>query len=116
MNRTPTETPSVPDSIANIASRIFGGTANNPLGGYRTSFQPACAKHDVCYGTCNSDRKACDEQWQGLMAAACQTAFPNDPEGVNGCEYFVYLYYNAVRVAGAVPHLQGQIKACTCCQ
>ncbi len=50
------------------------------------------------------------------MAAACQTAFPNDPEGVNGCEYFVYLYYNAVRVAGAVPHLQGQIKACTCCQ
>jgi hypothetical protein len=65
---------------AAYAAGIFLTTDHNNPTGYseESSFYKACAKHDVCYQTCNdNDQTACDVELKDNSINACST-IPSD--------------------------------------
>lgn len=78
-------------------------------------FVGACAEHDVCYGTCGSDRATCDRNFHDRMLQVCESVLiPSD--SVVSCYALAYLYFKAVDLGGADPFAQGQVEGCDCCE
>lgn len=82
-------------------------------GGY--SFVAPCVAHDICYGTCGSDRDECDRAFHRDMVEVCDThaAYGYDS---GTCYSFAAAYYKAVAWKGAEPFAEGQVEGCDCCE
>ncbi len=91
-------------------------------------FYLGCDYHDVCYGTCNAVKEACDSKFLELMKAECRRAYPPgrqltpDPWGVafektyGMCVSAANKYYAAVSGLGAGAYKTAQMEACDCCK
>jgi YD repeat-containing protein len=85
------------------------GTAN---------FLPACRAHDVCYGTCKSDKSVCDNNILRDLRAACQTAYGGSSSqrgNLDTCRQVAYGYYLAVSRLGTDSFKKAQEEACKGC-
>src|SRR5690606_25134374 len=89
-------------------------------------FSRACDAHDICYGTCNSDRAKCDKEFLADLRAWCQLSIVNqiikkswfermrEKREVAACYKVAKIYFNAVVRYGEKPHSMAQDDACEC--
>jgi hypothetical protein len=86
-----------------------------------------CNRHDICYGTCNADKAACDRQFEEDLEAECRREFPifpgekcgsdacmtsQDKRGI--CLSRAHAYVNLVTGAGQSAFDDAQKQACEC--
>ena len=87
-------------------------------------FTPACNNHDICYGTCNSNKQDCDLILEAQLRVACVEWW--DSLGWNkynpialalfdACYAEAKVYWEAVNVAGQSAYNAAQSEACICC-
>lgn len=85
----------------------------------RVDFAGACARHDRCYGTCNTDRQACDDAFLARLRAACRRAYPDATARQRGlrrrCGEAARAYHAAVAGLGSPAFEAAQAAACLCC-
>ena len=82
----------------------------------KASFLAVCNKHDLCYGKCRSDRKACDRKFCQGIKAACQKAYPKAKSKMRiRCDNRAELYCDGVTALGSLAYDDAQSKACQCC-
>ncbi|HUG74074.1 MAG TPA: carboxypeptidase regulatory-like domain-containing protein [Acidimicrobiia bacterium] len=77
------------------------------------AFTPACNNHDVCYGTCLSDRGSCDGVFLTDLLALCATV--QNPICKADCDSNALIYYHVVLGVGHRFWEGGQKEACQCC-
>lgn len=77
------------------------------------SFKSSCNAHDICYGTCNSNRERCDSIFLSNLQSACRSRFGSGACR-SACSVVANVYHRAVRLAGARNFCQGQRNACVC--
>jgi RHS repeat-associated protein len=81
-------------------------------------FTTACNKHDVCYGTCGSDRTVCDKAFLADMVEHCREIHVGLREqyrgqaSYNACLWEASAFYRAVRAAGQWWWDAAQAAAC----
>lgn len=88
------------------------------------NFTDECNQHDTCYGTCNSNKAACDRGLASSMVQECARAFPHtsgvegiiDQERRAACVLFAREYVEKVVKYGKGAHENAQKKACDCCE
>jgi YD repeat-containing protein len=82
-------------------------------------FLPACRAHDVCYGTCNTTKAACDSKFAGDLRAACKSRFGGNillTNVLNQCNKAATSYYLAVSTGGKGSFDKAQEEACKGCK
>ena len=92
-------------------------------------FTSACDRHDICYGTCGSDKAQCDLNFLSDMRDQCEeyvdslysSGFRSWFQGSyiertdrNICDKIARLYYKAVKDKGQGPFDDAQDEACIC--
>jgi hypothetical protein len=78
------------------------------------NFLDACNEHDCCWGRCNSNRSACDENFHFKLREAClvHQFYPL----LEQCLVVAQIYYEAVASRfGNSPYENAQKGACHCC-
>jgi hypothetical protein len=84
------------------------------------SFTPACNAHDLCYGTCGSDKADCDRKFRDDMYEACEAynRWLLPPLGrmsiYRACKAEAYTFYKYVKNCGQGPFDAGQVEGKTC--
>jgi hypothetical protein len=106
------------------------GDADFRNGGCPANQSCGCNQHDVCYGTCNSDKSACDEAFKKDLNTSCENAYPVDPRGRDACPDGLCFsnnqrsamchnrarkYYSLVKEVGQSAYDTAQKVACQCC-
>jgi hypothetical protein len=86
-----------------------------------------CNQHDICYGTCNADKAACDMKFEEELEAECRREFPvirgekcgseacmtsQDKRGI--CLSRAHAYVELVTGAGQSAYDNAQKQACEC--
>src|SRR5260370_11316937 len=79
------------------------------------SFESACKNHDICYGTCNSNKDSCDTAFRDDLNALCVAAYPNNDKDTKQCLAVANIYYLFVRNFGGDAYTTAQLRDCTCC-
>ena len=80
------------------------------------NFTPHCDVHDQCYGTCNSDKAACDREIGVLLRKAC-TDSGLGPLTVAWCLTAANAYELAMKTPTAkTAYENAQKQACQCCR
>lgn len=80
------------------------------------SFTEPCNKHDICYGTCGSDKEDCDQQFYNDMATVClEKTFPLGAAHLK-CIGLASIYAKAVANFGGGAYEGGQVASCDCCE
>ena len=84
----------------------------------QANFTKACSRHDICYGTCNSDRNDCDYEFLANLKKACRRAYGSKEERdlYHRCRDRTYNYYTAVSDGGQAAYEAAQEEACECCE
>lgn len=77
----------------------------------RFNFGPCCASHDICYGTCGSEKRSCDAAFGACLLAKCDRAPPIVREI---CTAFALTFYAAVVELGDGAFCDAQSEACVC--
>jgi hypothetical protein len=87
-----------------------------PLG---ANFRAGCNNHDLCYGTCGSDKDICDTQFHSQLTHACATKFGGgglvDGLQLGICNTLADDYWSAVVLGGGGAFQSAQQDACDCC-
>jgi len=83
---------------------------DNPAGCVGTSFLGPCNNHDICYGTCNSNKATCDHDFLNEMLDICSSGACS----VYGCVPAAIAYYTAVSDHGQDAYESAQLYACAC--
>lgn len=87
-----------------------------PMG---ANFESGCNQHDLCYGTCGSDKDICDTQFHNSMLHACDRQFGGGGLGsglAHGmCTTLADDYWAAVVLGGQGAWTSAQQDACECC-
>jgi hypothetical protein len=105
------------------------GLADFRNGGCNPSQTCGCNQHDVCYGTCNADKAACDNAFLRDLKRECDRKYPllKKADGCPGglcfsnqdrrsmCMRRAELYYDLVAKFGQSSYDGGQKQACQCC-
>ena len=87
------------------------------FGSTYVSFREACNSHDVCYGTCGTDRLGCDVSFLTALKTACDNANLGW-YWTQSCKSYAQSYYTGVYWAGAAYYEDAQNDACVwepCC-
>jgi hypothetical protein len=104
------------------------GDADFRNGGCAPPAVCGCNQHDVCYGTCNANKAACDSTFAQEMIKECRRKYPatkNDcPDGLcfsnqdrlGICLSRARLYFRAVSGGGQGAYDDAQKEACECCE
>ena len=74
-------------------------------------FTNICNQHDICYGTCGSNRLNCDSNFCQSLRSSCQS---QPKMNYNRCLKYADIYCKAVTLMGEVPFNEGQISHCKC--
>jgi hypothetical protein len=90
------------------------------MGKKGTEFLEACNAHDVCWGTCNADKAACDTAFRTGLLAGCAEAWGDGSENLptfEGCNRIAEAFYFAVgfTAEGRAAYDSAQKQACDCC-
>ncbi|ESO88230.1 hypothetical protein LOTGIDRAFT_165658 [Lottia gigantea] len=102
--------------IATDCSRFSNGCStpfNGPLF-YKTSFTPACDRHDVCYKcgvTYGKTRSQCDKHFHQNMKTICRRRYSGFK--TIRCKIAAKIYYLATRVGGITRFKQEPKPWCT---
>ncbi|MCS6871810.1 MAG: phospholipase A2 [Anaerolineae bacterium] len=103
-------------SVMPITNAVQPAAAQNGCGPERFGglvpdlwFTPACNRHDICYGTCGSNRAACDSRFYEDMRAICAT---RSWWTRTSCYAAAWTYYQAVRNFGQGAYNNAQRVAC----
>jgi hypothetical protein len=87
-----------------------------PMG---ANFRSACNNHDLCYGTCGSNKGTCDSKFQKALQTACAQKFSgHDPVSkiqLGICSTLADDYWSAVVLGGQGAFDSAQKEACDCC-
>jgi hypothetical protein len=83
---------------------------NNPTGCGDTSFLEPCNAHDICYGTCGSNKDSCDHAFLDAMLEICSGS-----SCAYSCSQYANTYYGAVHNYGETAYESAQLAACACC-
>jgi hypothetical protein len=100
-----------------------------PQGHGLGDFTEMCNQHDICYGTCNSAKKSCDDKFRKDLFAECSSKYhPNSKERCGGdptcvtsadelsvCNRLARGYADLVRDKGQGAYNDAQKAACQCC-
>ena len=81
------------------------------------NFTRPCFNHDICYGTCGTNKATCDNNFRNDMLAECK-AIPwyQIIVGIqNDCIFAANAYYAAVHFLGQGAFCAGQKEACPEC-
>lgn len=81
----------------------------------KASFLDACNKHDICYGTCKSNRHTCDKKFGKRLRRACRGAYPDGSRKLAECLDRAKDYHDAVIALGSIAYDDAQSEACQCC-
>ncbi|MEZ5098570.1 MAG: hypothetical protein R3C15_01920 [Thermoleophilia bacterium] len=81
----------------------------------KASFLEACNAHDICYGTCKSDRDACDKRFGKQLRRACRNAYGEGTKKRDACLETAKGYHDAVIALGSIAYADAQSEACQCC-
>src|SRR5699024_3702251 len=89
-----------------------------PQGFGWADFQPACNEHDICYGTCGTNRVACDADLASGIADICDTAYAYGlmPLKHKVCMTMAGAYGLAVATSGMGTFEEAQKEDCECCR
>ena len=104
----------------------LSATVGNKTRKGTVSFEKACNKHDICYGTCNKDKQECDKAFCDRLKSACESTFPISKKSskraneVNRelrkeCAAKANLYCVGPQLAGDSAYWNAQSEACLCC-
>jgi hypothetical protein len=99
------------------AGSVFNPVIPNHFGA--ANFLQCCNPHDDCYGSCNSAKATCDNNFLTCLTASCDAAYP--PPGIinsilrSNCHAVANTFYNFVNHAGEPFFEAGQALACDCC-
>jgi RHS repeat-associated protein len=88
------------------------GGGKFPDGGWSWDFYPACAMHDICYGTCGMSKSACDYAFLIAMKQECMNKLSRWSPAFYSCYYQAVAYYTAVNDYGTGAYQAGQDCAC----
>jgi hypothetical protein len=82
--------------------------------GNASKFTPICDEHDRCYGTCNTNRVACDNSFCSELYASCKANW-----GTNPVNYYICLdnakdFCWFVGVFGSGAFIDAQNEDCWC--
>lgn len=95
-----------------------GGT-QFPNSFFAASFLQCCNNHDICWGTCNSNRVGCDNTFEACLTASCDAAYPGVLQTIqrNSCRGAANGYWAGVAhtSAGTNAYVAAQSTACDCC-
>jgi len=104
------------------------GAADFRNGGCELPRTCGCNQHDVCYGTCNSDKSTCDNAFRKDLMNECFKKFPvtkndgcsdglcfSNQDRLGMCLSRARLYYKLVSGAGQEAYNDAQKQACQCC-
>ena len=114
---------SCPNRVATTNPGYTGNTQGNGCGTVARQFPKrfgkanilsACNTHDICYGTCNSDRVACDQAFQANLFAACDAGYAGTKQ-LESCKTLAVFYFVAVVSEGIPAYEDAQKLACDCC-
>ena len=88
------------------------------------NFNECCNKHDVCYRTCNSDKKICDLQFSKCLSNECDNKYKNKRRGLFSsittsikykmCQELGEKLYDTVDHIGCPSFLKDQKISCDC--
>lgn len=105
------------------------GAADFRNGGCPDGQLCGCNQHDVCWGTCNANKSACDNAFHQEMRRECFRKFRVDPKRscsdplvcdadlLGICLSRARLYFNLVSGSlGKTPFEDAQKEACQCCE
>lgn len=77
-----------------------------------------CNRHDICYGTCNSGQRICDQAFNQCMADACNTMQREGPvqgkEELKECRAIGAAFHLAAMSVGCEFYRDAQRAACLC--
>ena len=62
------------------------------------SFNPCCISHDLCYRSCNRDKKSCDKEFFDCMQTKCKGDSKSRPKCK--CQPSAWTAYSAVSLFG----------------
>ncbi|XP_065574231.1 group XIIA secretory phospholipase A2-like [Artemia franciscana] len=78
------------------------------------NLEECCHEHDLCYGTCGSDRDYCDLLFKKCLYETCKLYTAHAPIDYKGCKATAKLLYTATIALGCKPYKDAQREACTC--
>jgi hypothetical protein len=77
---------------------------------FGNDFRACCNTHDICYGTCNSERANCDLAMANCLSAVC----PNYPDYSHLCPLYRDTFSRAVSWGGKNAFYAAQEEECVC--
>ncbi len=113
--RPPPYTPSANGCGAEGGVVFVPALLDNPMDDSCGSFAGVCTNHDICYGTCLSDKDACDTTFDNAMIGVCDGCYPIASLERISCHSYALTYYEAVHLGGYDAWVGGQKQGCICC-
>merc|ERR1719282_1820206 len=102
-----------PQADPNYTADFNGcGPSAFPITGPSFGFEECCIGHDICYGTCGTNKVQCDQEFYGCMYCICQQE--GDFFQREFCEEIACTYYELVDEFGCFSFNGGQEDACIC--
>jgi secretory phospholipase A2 len=77
-------------------------------------FTPICNEHDRCYGTCNTNRAACDNSFCSELDASCKVNWGTDPLDYYTCLDNAKTFCWFIEVLGSGAFIDAQNQDCWC--
>ncbi|KAH3862885.1 group XIIB secretory phospholipase A2-like protein [Dreissena polymorpha] len=77
-------------------------------------FSSCCNAHDICYDTCNNQRKTCDQEFQECLVKSCRKLDDKRKLPYQECKGMADIMYSGTVTLGCSSYLDAQENACTC--
>ena len=89
------------------------GPASIPVQAPSFSFEECCKQHDICYGTCRSSKRECDNDFYRCMSCSCQEEYSGFVTE-DSCLAAACSYHQAVHDYGCDAFSIAQSQSCLC--
>ena len=80
-------------------------------------FTECCDVHDMCYDSCNSDRKQCDEDFKSCLSNVCLFEGLSNEESktkMKQCQTSADMMFATTSSLGCAAFMESQRNACLC--
>lgn len=76
--------------------------------------EKCCDKHDICYGTCMSNKSTCDAEFENCLYVKCEKQAKKLGEDVRKCKGVSKLFHMGVQSLGCNAFKTAQAESCKC--
>uniref|UniRef100_A0A7G3AJ70 Putative group xii secretory phospholipase a2 n=1 Tax=Lutzomyia longipalpis TaxID=7200 RepID=A0A7G3AJ70_LUTLO len=76
--------------------------------------EKCCNAHDICYGTCNTDKELCDAEFKKCLYHQCEQNRNFNELQLRGCKATAKLLFTGTLALGCPAFLAAQEKSCYC--